>query len=493
MRAAIVNLYWATMGGGERALADIARALRPMVDEMVLVGGDEEFSLDKISDRLGVNIPWARYVGMPLNDERELAAYLSGFDLVINGTYKSRLRNPAPKGVRVVFFPERFGRLPKVFGRGVVFRASGFASYLPVRLLHGVVEYRLSQLPPKAIQFVLRASGSGQICTATVDGHECDFTYLTNTFRVKFEGHQSTRCIRLHVDGVVAETGLALADAYGHCWSPTEGDPYAQHASYNEVWANSTFTERHIRARWMRDWGVRVIHPAVDASPEAPTPRMNGRSILSVGRFFPGDHNKRHIDMVDAFRALVQREDGWSLTLVGGLGLGLAEQEYFRHLVEASRDLPVRLLTNIDREHLIRLYSQTTYYWHATGYGVDEVRFPEYVEHFGITPVEAMTLGCVPLVYGAGGASDYIKHGVNGFTWRNKEQLVGLTLWCSRNSEQAAAIAEEARRTAQLFSSAAHDEKVQVAISQLLASGSTARPRMGVFQNREGGGHSPRF
>ena len=33
---------------------------------------------------------------------------------------------------------------------------------------------------------------------------------------------------------------------------------------------------------------------------------------------------------------------------------------------------------------------------HAAGFGVDADEFPERLEHFGITPIEAASFGCIP-------------------------------------------------------------------------------------------------
>ena len=45
---------------------------------------------------------------------------------------------------------------------------------------------------------------------------------------------------------------------------------------------------------------------------------------------------------------------------------------------------------------------------HAAGFGVDPDEFPETLEHFGITPVEAASFGCIPVVYGQGGPKEVV-------------------------------------------------------------------------------------
>ena len=63
---------------------------------------------------------------------------------------------------------------------------------------------------------------------------------------------------------------------------------------------------------------------------------------------------------------------------------------------------------NISREELARLYMGSAVLIHAAGMGVDELEFPEQMEHFGITPVEAASFGCIPVVFAGGGPRDVV-------------------------------------------------------------------------------------
>ena len=40
---------------------------------------------------------------------------------------------------------------------------------------------------------------------------------------------------------------------------------------------------------------------------------------------------------------------------------------------------------------------------------MDAEEFPERLEHFGITPIEAASFGCIPVVYGAGGPREVVR------------------------------------------------------------------------------------
>ncbi|MBU4190339.1 MAG: glycosyltransferase, partial [Candidatus Thermoplasmatota archaeon] len=60
----------------------------------------------------------------------------------------------------------------------------------------------------------------------------------------------------------------------------------------------------------------------------------------------------------------------------------------------------------------------------AAGFGVDEEKEPEKVEHFGITTVEAAAAGCVPVVIRKGGQPEIVKEGINGLLWEKEEELI---------------------------------------------------------------------
>ena len=74
-----------------------------------------------------------------------------------------------------------------------------------------------------------------------------------------------------------------------------------------------------------------------------------------------------------------------------------------------------------------RLFAESSIYWHASGFGEDEQRTPERFEHFGITVVEALAAGAVPIVYGAGGPAEIVQDGVHGYHWHDLDELMALT------------------------------------------------------------------
>ena len=64
------------------------------------------------------------------------------------------------------------------------------------------------------------------------------------------------------------------------------------------------------------------------------------------------------------------------------------------------------------------LYGRASIFWHAAGLGEDPERHPDRYEHFGITTVEAMSAGAVPVVIDAAGQVEIVEHGANGLPLR---------------------------------------------------------------------------
>ena len=88
--------------------------------------------------------------------------------------------------------------------------------------------------------------------------------------------------------------------------------------------------------------------------------------------------------------------------------------------------MPYRLQfkTNLPYPELLKLYKKSLIYIHMTGYGVDENKNPEKVEHLGIASLEAMASGCLTFCFNAGGPKEVIKDNKSGFLFNSQNELI---------------------------------------------------------------------
>jgi glycosyltransferase involved in cell wall biosynthesis len=73
-------------------------------------------------------------------------------------------------------------------------------------------------------------------------------------------------------------------------------------------------------------------------------------------------------------------------------------------------------------------------------------------EHFGLTTVEAMSAGCVPIVINKGGQKEIVEDGISGFVWNTPDQLIEKTIFLFQNTEILNGMALNAIKKSQCFS-----------------------------------------
>ena len=194
--------------------------------------------------------------------------------------------------------------------------------------------------------------------------------------------------------------------------------------SYTRYLANSQFTASWVERLWGRPSDV--LYPPVRPSVQSGEKAL---LILVLGRFFDPSfgHSKKQHELLATFRDLHRsgRLPGWRLAIVGGCDA--ANRDYALAVKRAARGLPVEVHVNAPGTVVERLLGEATLYWHGSGLGEDAERHPERFEHFGISVVEAMAAGAVPLVFGAAGPGEIVQDGANGVHWTTLGELGELT------------------------------------------------------------------
>ncbi len=237
--------------------------------------------------------------------------------------------------------------------------------------------------------------------------------------------------------------------------------------SYTGFWANSAYTARWTETLWSVPTRIVFppVRPVVAADWSAKTP-----SIVSIGRFFDPSlgHCKKQRDLLHAFatmhatgRSIVDDEQ-WRLTFVGGADG--ASRDYTLGVRRAAQGLPVDVHVNAPRQTVIDVLTGASIYWHGTGFAEDAEHHPERFEHFGIAVVEAMAAGAVPVVFGAAGPAEIVRHGVDGFHWRTLDELAEQTHRLMVDHELRRRMAEAAVARAAEFSLDVFDDAVDAAL-----------------------------
>lgn len=215
--------------------------------------------------------------------------------------------------------------------------------------------------------------------------------------------------------------------------------------------ANSQFTKKHIERLWKIP--VQYVH-RVPCQIQSFKPTNKEPLILSVGRFFTGLHTKKQAILIDAFKKLYQDPlfHSWKLVLAGSLDPGDENKIYLEGLRKKAQGLPIIFAVDIPFHELTDWYGRAFLYWHAAGFGENEQEHPERFEHFGITTVEAMAAGCVPLVYNHGGQREVIRDGINGRSWETVGELVAQTKELIQDTKKRDVLSQHAMESSTQYS-----------------------------------------
>ena len=470
-RAAVYNRFWHSQGGGERHSGMIAAVLSHDGVEVDLIG-HTDVDKDELADHLGLDLSRCRMRIVPDRGDRELSVISSDYDLLVNGSYMSRLLPRSRRSAYLCYFPTPFDS-DMARWRQVATRT--FAPML--RSLTGTVDYGTGWFPPEGgrrrqwawsngdgiltvpatdetrrIRMDLGAPGRpGPTVLRLVD--ESGALVADRVVSPQFERHYvavpaAPRGMELHLQSTAFQApgtdtrtlGVAVSRlrleggrrgprarmAYRFPWLLRDPADISFLGRYDAVLVNSHYTRGWVERLWHSD--SEVLYPPIQVQRLTPSPERE-KTILSVGRFFPPHlgHAKRQLEMVRFFRSLHHsgRLPGWQLVVVGGCEP--SRRPYLEQVQREAEGLPVTVLPNAPRAQVERLLSTASVFWSATGYGSDEERMPWAQEHFGMTTVEAMAGGCVPVVIDRAGQREIVRDGIDGYRWNTPDQLLDRT------------------------------------------------------------------
>ena len=216
----------------------------------------------------------------------------------------------------------------------------------------------------------------------------------------------------------------------------------------NNIICNSQYTKFFID----KEYSVNstVLYPPVSLSKNTKTLKKE-KMIIYVGRYSRLQQAKGQEVLIEVFKDLCKKGlKNWRLVLIGGSNVGAGD--IVSNLKKTAQGYPIDVLENLPYKEVIKFYEKASLYWSASGYGIDEQSEPARVEHFGITVVEAMTHGAVPVVVKKGGHGEIIVDGQDGLLWENTEELITKTQELIIDERRLKQIANKAREKAKKFS-----------------------------------------
>lgn len=455
MKIAIYDRYWNTAGGGEKYTSQIAEVFSRF-NEVILISV-EDVDWSALEAKLSVNLSRCQKIKWPNIPCWQLAPRTIEYDVFVNATYNSTLPSRAKKSILICYFPHQiiqsklkitYQKIKKWIKKNIF---DGEIANDALEIMAGTYDFENHGgmwISENAIFSVRKRVSTDTLEIPLINDAYCGIKEVRNNgYQVKWQIKNNILIINgsfsngdlIHIisEGVLAGKIANNNDprVIGACISWRDIGLIAQISNfddeiknlnkYQEIISISKYTSTWIEKYWKRS-PTYLIHPAVDYNIYEPIASKE-KIIISVGRYFPGHHNKKHDIILQLFIRLRDEgvlSDEWQLVLIGGLDESNENHvEYFKEIQKKSTGHNIEVHKNISFESLQNWYGRSQIYIHASGYMENEESSPDKFEHFGMTICEAMASGCIPFVYGAGGQKEIVDITGVGYSYKNYAEL----------------------------------------------------------------------
>jgi glycosyltransferase involved in cell wall biosynthesis len=268
---------------------------------------------------------------------------------------------------------------------------------------------------------------------------------------------------------------LVSCDLYVHFQFPVEWinvDSFVMQQKIKKIKkiiCNSLYTKKYIDLKFKKD--SILVYPPTYFKSDFPTVNLENKKnyILSVGRynkFTNGTSFKKQELMISVFKEMIDKKKlkDWKLHLV--ISYAQKDLENIQKIKDSVKNYPIEILENVSHDTLQEEYSQAKIYWHAAGFGEDLITHPQRAEHFGITTVEAMINGAVPVVIDAGGQKETVADGQNGYLWISTDDLINKTVALIEDNTLMQRLSKKAVKDAHHFSTDKFCENINKVFSK---------------------------
>ena len=229
---------------------------------------------------------------------------------------------------------------------------------------------------------------------------------------------------------------------------------------YDKIICNSEFTKNYVSKQTRKP--LEILYPPVNT--KGINPGKKSKRIVTIGRL---TYDKKHEIMIQAFKVFFDENKDYTFHIIGSFqeNVRLYDHKYLSMLKQKSEGYPIEFHINMPHDQVINFLKNSEIYWHARGF--DELDPHEY-ENFGISTVEAMAAGCIPIVINLGAQTEIVEHKKNGFCWNNPKELVSYTKAAIKNPKLASNLKKNALKKSRLYDAEIFQKGIKKIIKSLL-------------------------
>jgi len=186
------------------------------------------------------------------------------------------------------------------------------------------------------------------------------------------------------------------------------------------------FPSNFIRDFMIHQWGLehstsQVIHPPIADTFFNSVPRTTANNIVSIGRFEPIKQQKAQIELFNRIHRFLP--ENCRLVIVGSKRTELSDR--FERMVDPNR---IHIKYGLSESELYKEYASADVFWSTTGLNSTDPYQENNQESFGLAIAEAMAMGCVPVAVNAGGVSEIIRQGRDGYLVNSLDEMGYATI-----------------------------------------------------------------